>query len=136
MAPGSSLLMSNWTGPPRAWARALGLNDDTKGTAVPTTPAPPVTRVATVRKCRRVKPVLVSRGGAGATPAKSSYAQAVAASAPAVANIYTEKVLGTARNLPGITLRGRGLGSGVVIDPRGYIVTNWHVIDGADQVRV
>src|SRR5512143_303026 len=50
--------MSNWTGPPNAWARALGLNDDTKGTAVATTPAPPVTRVATVKKCRRVKPVL------------------------------------------------------------------------------
>jgi serine peptidase DegS len=82
-----------------------------------------------------VKPELVSRGGALA-PAKSSYAQAVAASAPAVANIYTEKVLGAARSLPGVTLRGRELGSGVVIDPRGYIVTNWHVIRDADEVRV
>jgi len=82
-----------------------------------------------------VKPELVSRGGAPAA-GKSSYAQAVAASAPAVANIYTEKVLGTARSLPGVTLRGRELGSGVVIDPRGYIVTNWHVIRDADEVRV
>jgi serine protease DegS len=82
-----------------------------------------------------VKPELVNRGGTPA-PAKSSYAQAVAASAPAVANIYTEKVLGTARSLPGVTLRGRELGSGVVIDPRGYIVTNWHVIRDADEVRV
>jgi serine peptidase DegS len=83
-----------------------------------------------------VKPELVSRGGAATAPGKSSYAQAVAASAPAVANIYTEKVLGTARSLPGVTLRGRGLGSGVVIDRRGYIVTNWHVIRDADEVRV
>jgi len=83
-----------------------------------------------------VRPELVNRGGAAATPAKSSYAQAVAASAPAVANIYTEKVLGTTRSLPGVTLRGRELGSGVVIDPRGYIVTNWHVIRDADEVRV
>ncbi len=83
-----------------------------------------------------VKPELVSRGAATAAPAKSSYAQAVAASAPAVANIYTEKVLGTARSLPGVTLRGRELGSGVVIDPRGYIVTNWHVVRDADEVRV
>jgi serine peptidase DegS len=82
-----------------------------------------------------VKPELVSRGGAPAA-GKSSYAQAVAASAPAVANIYTEVVLGTARSLPGVTLRGRGLGSGVVIDPRGYIVTNWHVIRDADKARV
>src|SRR5690606_41443234 len=29
-----------------------------------------------------------------------------------------------------------GLGSGVVIDPRGYIVTAWHVIQGATDVRV
>jgi len=83
-----------------------------------------------------VKPELVSRGAAPTSPGTASYAQAVAASAPAVANIYTEKVLGTARRLPGVTLRGRGLGSGVVIDPRGYIVTNWHVIDGADEIRV
>jgi serine peptidase DegS len=83
-----------------------------------------------------VKPELVNRGGAALAPAKSSYAQAVAASAPAVANIYTEKTLGTARSLPGVTLRGRELGSGVVIDPRGYIVTNWHVIRDADEVRV
>jgi serine peptidase DegS len=81
-----------------------------------------------------VKPELVNRGAPAA--GKSSYAQAVAASAPAVANITTEKVLGTARSLPGVTLRGRGLGSGVVIDPRGYVVTNWHVIRDADEVRV
>ncbi|MGE5731341.1 MAG: S1C family serine protease [Gemmatimonas sp.] len=83
-----------------------------------------------------VKPDLVGRGAAPGAPAPSSYAQAVAASAPAVANIYTERVLGTARSLPGVTLRGRALGSGVVIDPRGYVVTNWHVIDGADEIRV
>jgi S1-C subfamily serine protease len=28
------------------------------------------------------------------------------------------------------------LGSAVVIDPAGYLVTNWHVIEGADQIRV
>jgi serine protease DegS len=83
-----------------------------------------------------VKPDLVRRGGLGGAPATASYAQAVAASAPAVANIYTERTLGTARSLPGVTLRGRALGSGVVIDPRGYVVTNWHVIQGADEIGV
>ncbi len=29
-----------------------------------------------------------------------------------------------------------GLGSGVIIDPRGYILTNQHVIDGADKILV
>jgi serine protease Do len=32
--------------------------------------------------------------------------------------------------------RERSLGSGAVIDPDGYIVTNFHVVKGADRVRV
>ncbi|MFL5691699.1 MAG: S1C family serine protease [Ktedonobacteraceae bacterium] len=35
-----------------------------------------------------------------------------------------------------VTQRGQGLGSGVVIDQRGYIITNNHVVDGARQVEV
>ena len=38
--------------------------------------------------------------------------------------------------LQGLTLRGRGLGSGVVIDRAGYVVTNYHVIRDADEIRV
>ena len=29
-----------------------------------------------------------------------------------------------------------GLGSGVIVDPQGYILTNEHVIDGADKIKV
>jgi serine protease Do len=32
--------------------------------------------------------------------------------------------------------RERSLGSGVIVDPNGYIVTNYHVVKGADRVRV
>ena len=32
--------------------------------------------------------------------------------------------------------RYTGLGSGVIIDKRGYILTNYHVVEGADQVTV
>src|SRR5271165_1804788 len=32
--------------------------------------------------------------------------------------------------------RERSLGSGVILDPDGYIVTNYHVVKGADRVRV
>jgi serine protease Do len=33
-------------------------------------------------------------------------------------------------------MRERSLGSGVIVDPRGYIVTNNHVVDKADRIRV
>ena len=33
-------------------------------------------------------------------------------------------------------IRERSLGSGVVVDPKGYILTNRHVIDKADRIRV
>ena len=79
------------------------------------------------------KPELVS--GRAPQTGVASYAQAVAASAPAVANIYTETF--TTSPFNGEVLRRRGaLGSGVVIDKRGYIVTNWHVVKDADQIYV
>lgn len=33
-------------------------------------------------------------------------------------------------------IRQRSLGSGVIVDPKGYIVTNRHVVDKADRIRV
>jgi serine peptidase DegS len=81
-----------------------------------------------------VKPDLIHR--ASPPSSQTSYAQAVAASAAAVVNITTERVLNVPRNWRGPALRGRGLGSGVVIDRQGYVVTNWHVIRDADQILV
>jgi len=34
------------------------------------------------------------------------------------------------------TIRQRSLGSGVVVDPKGYILTNRHVVEKADRIRV
>ncbi len=39
-------------------------------------------------------------------------------------------------NIPWMDQEVRGKGSGVVISPDGYIVTNSHVIDGANRIRV
>jgi serine protease Do len=39
-------------------------------------------------------------------------------------------------NTPSSIGRERSLGSGVIVDPDGYIVTNYHVVKGADRVRV
>jgi len=82
-----------------------------------------------------VRPELISRGPA-ASASHTSYADAVAATAPAVVNIYTESVYNVPRAPRGLTVRERGLGSGVIIDREGYVITNWHVIRGADQIGV
>src|SRR5207248_4874243 len=34
------------------------------------------------------------------------------------------------------SIRERSLGSGVLVDPKGYIVTNRHVVEKADRIRV
>lgn len=81
-------------------------------------------------------------------PATRGYREAVAAATPAVVNIYTEKLVATQRsrmlNNPLMAIpRGvprqrveRSLGSGVIMRDDGYILTNNHVIDGADAIQV
>jgi Do/DeqQ family serine protease len=80
---------------------------------------------------------------------KLSYAPVVKRVAPAVVNVYAARVV--ANRMPllddpifrrffgGGTPREqiqRSLGSGVLVDPIGLVVTNNHVIENADQVKV
>lgn len=80
-----------------------------------------------------------------------SYADAVDRAAPAVVNIYTRKALEQRRhpladhplyrhlqrNLEQQQQRQQSaLGSGVIVDTRGYLLTNEHVIRGAEDILV
>jgi len=80
-----------------------------------------------------------------------SYADAVTRSAPAVVNIYTERLVRVprVRNLPRELAPffgdlwssyrervERSLGSGVIYDGAGHVVTNFHVIAQATQISV
>jgi Do/DeqQ family serine protease len=83
-----------------------------------------------------------------------SYAPVVHRAAPAVVNVYAAKTVTVRGNplfddpifrrffgVPGAPGGSgdqvqRSLGSGVLVDPVGLVVTNNHVIEGADQVRV
>ena len=81
-----------------------------------------------------------------------SFAPVVKRVAPAVVNVYAARVIenriplfddpifrqffGGGRSGPAPRDVQRSLGSGVLVDPAGLIVTNNHVIEGADQVKV
>lgn len=61
-----------------------------------------------------------------------SYNSAVKRAAPAVVNVYN----GSANSASGHELAISTLGSGVIMNKKGYILTNKHVISGADQIVV
>ncbi len=63
-----------------------------------------------------------------------SFSQAIKRSAPAVVNIYSITQHLTPLNQ--IEQRAKGLGSGVIISENGFILTNYHVIRGADIIKV
>ncbi|WP_108446800.1 S1C family serine protease [Halomonas denitrificans] len=80
-----------------------------------------------------------------------SYAQAVARAAPAVVNIYSSRVVEREEHplmsdpffrqffgdeTPRRQRMLSSLGSGVIVSEDGYVLTNHHVIRGADQIQV
>ncbi|OYW33529.1 MAG: serine protease, partial [Azorhizobium sp. 12-66-6] len=86
-----------------------------------------------------------------------SFAPVVARTAPAVVNVYALKSAprsnpffddpffrrffgggqgGDGPGLGGPERMQRSLGSGVIVDPSGLVVTNHHVIQGGDQIRI
>ena len=86
------------------------------------------------------------------TTRKNSFAEAVKRAAPTVVNIYTEKKVReklpaifsdpffgrflNPRNLREKERIQRSLGSGVIMSPQGFIITNNHVINGVDKILV
>jgi serine protease DegS len=80
-----------------------------------------------------------------------SYADAVTIAAPSVVNLYTTKVINKPNhplfedpqfrrffgdNSPKQKRMESSLGSGVIMSPEGYLLTNNHVTSGADQIVV
>ncbi len=94
--------------------------------------------------------LILERGVAPGAPngQDKSYARAVATASPSVVNIYIEKLVAPS---PNALLQDRflnrynrrvaprreeTLGSGVIMDADGHILTNNHVISGADKIHV
>ena len=91
----------------------------------------------------------VSGLAAGSNP--SSYALAAQRAMPSVVNIYTTKAVSVSRNPFGDDpvfkhffgdrfgtekQQVNSLGSGVIVSPEGYVLTNHHVVDSADEIEV
>ncbi len=65
--------------------------------------------------------------------------KAVEAARPSVVNIRGEKTVPATAAKGGRSegaARVNGMGTGVVVDPRGYILTNHHVVDGVKEIQV
>ena len=90
-------------------------------------------------------------GEDGKVAPTGSYRDAARAALPSVVHIYTTQDIKQQRHPlfddpifrhffgerpEGQPQRNSGLGSGVIVSPNGYILTNFHVIDGADDIQV
>ena len=89
---------------------------------------------------------------AGRAMGMVSYADGVARAAPAVVNVYTTKHVNVPLiplpddpvlrqlfgQVPGVTRRqaSTSLGSGVIVNQDGYVLTNYHVVQAADAIEV
>ena len=64
---------------------------------------------------------------------RSAVVQAYERVKPSVVNIHGRKL---ERSANGESRQVNGMGTGIVIDDRGYVLTNFHVVDGVSEIKV
>jgi len=83
--------------------------------------------------------LLLSLPGAASELRETPIVKAVQRARPSVVNIRGEKTVvasGVSLGSSEVGRRVNGMGTGIVIDPHGYIITNHHVVDGVRQIQV
>ena len=100
--------------------------------------------------CRWVAAILMTAGAAapvwagtpvpptGGNPRVSATVEVARKARMAVVNIHSERTVPGAASDPfrPTSSRVNGMGTGIVIDPRGYIVTNQHVVEDVQVIRI
>lgn len=117
----------------------------------PTASSPTARPVAqTQEQSARQTPTLREAAPLARHDGPASYADAVDSAAPAVVNVYSSRIVESDQHplmsdpffrqfFDGAPTRRRmlsSLGSGVIVSPEGYVLTNNHVISGADEIQV
>jgi len=54
----------------------------------------------------------------------------------AIVNIHGRKTIVDEQDFTGEGRRVNGMGTGVIVDERGYVLTNYHVVEGVDRIHV
>ncbi|MCE9630805.1 MAG: trypsin-like peptidase domain-containing protein [Planctomycetia bacterium] len=67
---------------------------------------------------------------------RTAIVQAIESQRDSVVNIHGQKIVGGDAGDESQLRRVNGMGTGVVVDPRGYVVTNYHVVEGVRRIEV
>jgi serine protease Do len=82
------------------------------------------------------------RASSGTNPRRTQVVEVVDRVKSCIVNIHSEKTVADGReiaqekDIAQTQHRVNGMGTGIVIDPRGYLITNYHVIDDVQLLRV
>jgi len=79
---------------------------------------------------------LLAASGHAAESRRTAIVMAIESQRDSVVNIHGQKLVGGDESGEGEGRRVNGMGTGVVIDPRGYVVTNFHVVEGVRRIEV